>query len=379
MSDQWASYTYLNEFVAAGIDVVYLNVDQVILRQNPEIINESETIRHVVISSLREFEGWVEREKDAAVFIPYLTIVPQVWPLFKVLGSHGAMVAYLHVGELPNFANDFSRVNLMRKLKKLLAPRKIIERILFEYRKKKMSAGLDYIFVAGSAAKEIHRKYGARRIIDINYRDYEDAVSQLEEKGQCDVGDYLLFLDIYLPFHQDNPQINLIIDPEKYFRSLNRFFAFMEGRYGAEVVVAAHPKSRYDLMEDKFNGRRVVKGKTAELVYGSRFVINQGSASLNYAIIYNKKMFFVTTDNIMKLDNIYPGYLKGLAKLLDCPLINIDDQGEILSMDFDNIAVNQDKRNDYKYKYLTSKQSEGRRSWNIVFDELFRGSGDVTA
>lgn len=106
-----------------------------------------------------------------------------------------------------------------------------------------------------------------------------------QEKGK------IVFLDEYEPFHPDFDRQNIKkISPQKYFRDLNYFFTFLEKKYGVPVIVAAHPAADLSAYPRYFEGREVIKGKTASLVRDSFGVVAHTSTALQFAFLY-KKMF----------------------------------------------------------------------------------------
>jgi hypothetical protein len=54
------------------------------------------------------------------------------------------------------------------------------------------------------------------------------------------------------------------------------------------VVIAGHPCGHYEKRPDFFQGRKVIQGKTAELVKNAKLVILLESAAINFAILYKK-------------------------------------------------------------------------------------------
>jgi hypothetical protein len=111
-----------------------------------------------------------------------------------------------------------------------------------------------------------------------------------------------IFLDEFAPFHSDylhrgSPSD---INPEEYYSLLCKLFSCLESKHGFKVVVAAHPKSSYDELPEYYQGRPIIRGKTAELVKDSSLVILHHSLSYNYAVLFKKPMIFITTSQYQK-------------------------------------------------------------------------------
>lgn len=154
--------------------------------------------------------------------------------------------------------------------------------------------------------------------------------------------------------------------PEVYYAQLRRFFDLLEKRTGKEVVIAAHPRSSYDKQPDWFGGRKLTKGKTAELVRGASFVLLQGSTSINYAVLFQKPIIFITTAALKKL---YYGLLgQEMARAFDKKPVNIDEDYEI---DLEHeLTVNQQAYQSYKENYIKTCNSSELPFWQIVADRL---------
>jgi hypothetical protein len=131
-----------------------------------------------------------------------------------------------------------------------------------------------------------------------------------------------VFLDEYGPFHPDYSFENMPQNyrPEEYYALLCSFFDYLEKKYGVEIAIAAHPRSAYERHPAYFGRRSVIRGKTAELVQGAGFVIAHHSTALNFAVLFEKPVIFITTDPI----NIDRGkYIRLMASLLGKKPVNL--------------------------------------------------------
>lgn len=370
LSDHWASLFYLDKLYQEGFEIEYLNIDLLTLRQNDKIQNSSTYIKQTTVNSIDEFERTVCFYRGKAIFLPCVTIGSQVWRLFTVLLKHKAKYIYIHVGELPSLDAKVSSANLREKLKKLFS-KHLVHTLLFNYQKRMICSGLHMAFVAGGVAEAFHRKNGSKRIVRINVRDYDNGVfSEPEEENQWEAKKYWVFLDGYLPYHPDNPAHNIHIEPESYYRSINNFFDLIERKYMKKIIVAAHPKSEYEKKGNKFNGREIIKGQTENMVKSSELVLNHESSAMTYAIIHNKPMIFLITSQIDRETGWYGRKIRFLANLLGCVCINIDDEGQVDRFDLLKNNINIQKREHYKYQYLTSKESETKKSGKIILAGL---------
>ena len=133
---------------------------------------------------------------------------------------------------------------------------------------------------------------------------------------------------------------------------MNDFFSQVEEKYNLEVVIAAHPSSAYG--ENDFGGRKIIKWHTCELTQGAQLIINQSSNSTSFAMLANKPIVFITSDELEKCTYM-SRYVKELSSLLGKQKYNID-HCSINEMVIE--AVSEDLRGKYIYTYLTDPETE---------------------
>jgi hypothetical protein len=207
------------------------------------------------------------------------------------------------------------------------------------------------------------------RTVPINYFDYD-----LYVKARADVaprlvaGDYGVFLDCYLPFHSDMEFCGYPrVEPARYYRSLNRFFELLEREYGCRVVIAAHPRACYD--DATFAGRPMYRLVTAELVRDARFVLTHWSTALCYAVLNDKPLLFIYTDDIATTYRRYHMRdMRHFAHCLDVPMCNIDTMPDARGLAIPPVNTACYQR--YKYDFLTSPESEHTATQEIFWREI---------
>jgi len=111
---------------------------------------------------------------------------------------------------------------------------------------------------------------------------------------------YVVFIDGYVPFHPDYffRNVKPPTTPEIYYSILCNFFAYVEEKTGLKVIIAAHPRSKYEEHPDYFGNREIIRGETRDLIRGCEFVLTHYSTSLNFAILYKKPVIFITTNDL---------------------------------------------------------------------------------
>ena len=115
--------------------------------------------------------------------------------------------------------------------------------------------------------------------------------------------------------HEDyklNYKYHTVPVSKKYFKEMNNFFSDLEKKFQLEVIIAMHPNCYIKNYLKNFDFRKCIKSRTARLVKDSAFVISHASSTaINFAIIYNKPLIFVTTNEMQKS---YLTYKRNLIK-----------------------------------------------------------------
>jgi hypothetical protein len=193
----------------------------------------------------------------------------------------------------------------------------------------------------------------------------------LEEKSkplQADTS-VAVFLDEYLPFHPDfiNLGMSPPCNPEDYYPRVCQFFDFVEREHGVQILIAAHPRSHYEERPDYFGGRPVLKGKTVELVRKSRFVIAHSSISLNYAVLFNRPVLFITTNKIGQ-SPIQGRYIQVMAGVLNKAPVNLD---EPFYLNWEKeLTVDRAAYARYREAFIKKNGSPEKPCWQIFADFL---------
>jgi hypothetical protein len=106
---------------------------------------------------------------------------------------------------------------------------------------------------------------------------------------------------------------------------MNDFFYFFEKKFHLPVYIAAHPKSDLKFLKKFYPNQQIIVNKTKELIVSSKITMSHSTtSSLNYAIIYNKPLIFITS---FDLDNdfFYYKWLVYKNSILKQPVINVSN------------------------------------------------------
>lgn len=359
---------YLNELVSNSFNTEYWDVSNLYFHdlKLPDMVNRNYVRR---FDNFKKFYDAISAEDiENTVFIPLITYG---WPsikLYEVLTKYKCKI-FSYCASVPL---SYSGLTFERILSNLNFG---FFKKIFRYLLRKLSIlclrfGIikypDTVFVMGSRFVSLQER--SSRVIHINSADYDRYMLVRNKTEKLVTYKYCVFLDDYLIDHPDLKLLNIKpADPAEYYNRLNEFFDAIEKRFSLKVIIAAHPKSDYK--DNCFGGRQIYRSKTNELVKDCEFAITTLSTAINYPVLYKKPIILFFTDGLAKKYSIFScrAYVIRMAKELDCPVYNINR-----IRDEDIVIKDPDvkKYDDWKYNYLTSRESGSKSSKDIVIDYL---------
>ena len=271
-----------------------------------------DTVEHQV-TSYHELDCLVRKLSRDTLFIDYLVGVSGVTlkeeRVFRVLKKHKARFTFVLSGSLPlssSLAVSTSgalKVLQSKVLKAVTSPSKLVNyfaaKCILFFTNHQILYSLPVVVFGGeseSLSSYIQkRNFDATKLVRINSFDYDASVLFLRKvggklpkpKNTC------VFLDEAATHHPDFAILGTTAsDPKTYYSSMNSFFDFIEENMGLDVVIAAHPRSRYESTSAVYGQRPVIKGKTVELVASAKLVVAHMSTSISYAVLFRKPTIF---------------------------------------------------------------------------------------
>jgi len=364
---------YISDLLQKDYKVEYWNLSKIYF---PNIFLNSITEDYIFdLTSFKELERMIAFNRmPETLFISIITYEYRVIRLFLLLSKYNCKVGFFARGALPFLSID----STIFKLKKVLNPKLLLgfikNKFAFFLKKFGVVKHYDLVFNAGNyGITTIGQCYKIEienaKVISINSFDYDNYNLTLENDILINER-YCLFLDDYLPYHPDFELFGInTIESKSYYDSLNIFFNSIEKKFNLEVVVAAHPKAEKYKSVDLFNGRKVKFDKTSELTKYAEFTIAHCSTAISYSVLNLKPVLFLYTNSLQMIMPSHFHLILNYSKVLDSLILNIDKY----SIDDVEInTVNVSKYSDFKYKYLTSKESENFKTSEIFFNELSR-------
>ncbi|HEX3032896.1 MAG TPA: hypothetical protein VHS59_11785 [Bacillota bacterium] len=330
--------------------------------------------------SYRDFESMVREVAPEATFIDYIIglgeFTYKTEKVFRLLKKYNAAYYVISGGALPLAkANEDVRTRYMILLKKLLNPRKVsnflANKVIQLLRKHadlyaipaKIFSGDSEVLLSFLQRFQLSRD----RQVPIHSLDYDTYLEYQKAPKQVpgEWGNYCVFLDEAATNHPDFAILNIeTIDEQTYFKNINAFFDKLEGELGLEVIIAAHPRANYENTPGVFKHRKVIKGKSVDLVANSKLVVLHASTSVSFAILFNKPIIITKTQEMAEKG--MGNFIDTLAEVLGTRALCIDDSKAMEAFSAGAILESQNKYDDYLYKYVKSPKVEDLTVWEIV-------------
>lgn len=336
--------------------------------QVPDPINYE---RHHLVNTREEMRANIRTLNEHCFVICFVGYRYEALSVYKALSQAAIKYAVLVTNMIPicDVHKDLVvRVHqaLKRSPKKLL--KSLLRRVPFRF----LGIRPATVVIAGGEAAISHAgNYPISHESEVLWAhtlDYDLFLHEREKPIKMDTA-MGVFLDEYVPFHPDYVHSGILppSGPLEYYPSLCRFFDFLESQHAVRVVIAAHPRSRYEDYPGCFGTRQVLRGKTVELVRKAGFVIAHSSTALSFAVLFQKPVIFITTNQLEK-SKVDSRYISVTARWLNKSPINIDTP---LTFDWKSeLHVDRDAYARYSRAYIKRPGSSERLSWEIVGDFL---------
>lgn len=318
-----------------------------------EKVNESFVYK---ISSLDTLKKILKESNSNAIIFVFMHLEHKTFKVYRLLSKLNLFTCFIATGQF-QISKHKSQLRIIKEVIK-----KIGLNFAYSFRLIKQ---FDVVFVSGNKCKELYSCH--KKTINYNYFDYDKYI-EIKDLERFKDDQYIVFLDINLPYHSDQTILGIKpINPKLYFNEMNNFFEKIERIYNKKIVIATHPKSSYN--KNPYNGRELFYGKTAELVKDCEFVLSHSSSSFSFAVLFNKPLCLLYSLQIKKIyGEVLMTPMENLVEQLNCKIVNMD---EFHNYEID-CYVDVERYNKYKYDYLTSTESENQLSRDIMYNSLIK-------
>ena len=228
---------------------------------------------------------------------------------------------------------------------------KKVFKLNFLSRKNKVKFFYDLIFCIGNEGVASDFRNGKKtKYVFANSLDFENY--KIKKNFKKESQNYILFLDQYLPYHNayTHREIPPFVTPDKYYKSLIKFFNYLEKYFKTKIIIAKHPRSNYKNLKNIFGKRKTISyKKTNDFISKSMAVINYTSTAMSFAIIHSKPLIFYTSNEINNSHDAY--HVNFLSKQLGSVVYNIDEI-PIIEKNKSLLKINKYKYKNYLNRYI---------------------------
>lgn len=200
--------------------------------------------------------------------------------------------------------------------------------------------------------------------------DYNIYLENVSESAGGD-GSNALYLDVGVPqFPGDDTtgRRKEALSKEKYYPSICRFFDRVEQEQNIKIKIAAHPRAPHQDYPEYFCRRHTVRNNTCQEVSRAKFIITHNSTAVGFAVLYNKPVIFITTNELEQNINDEGNSIKTISGWLNKTPINIDKQ---FTIDWHKeLSVNKDVYANFKHCFIKKNGTPEINSWQILSNRL---------
>ncbi|MES2770828.1 MAG: hypothetical protein V4623_02450 [Pseudomonadota bacterium] len=355
---------YIDHLLDSGVDLQFWDITQ-LLRGKVNEHHQQQAAYVRELDALPLLEQAIIAYRDAV----FVLLVPKTWQfksVFRLLSRHLCKTAIVKWGAMPSYAPS-SRNTVLHLLR---SPYLLLSKIknrchAFLLNSPRYGRRYDLVFAAGQVM--LAQSGAAAKTVAIGLCDYDQYTLACSSERLV-ASRYAVFLDIYLPYQSDLPLVGMqAVNPATYFAALHRFFSLIESRYGLEVVIATHPKARY--LDNEYRGRKLIHGKTPELVKDAELVLCHASTSVSYAVLNRKPLWLIYTDEMARLyEQNFMRQIRNLAAYLKTPLLNATqaEQNDLPPLE----PPNEEAYANYQRDFIVTPDVTGGQSKEIFLRAL---------
>ncbi|MDG1973788.1 MAG: hypothetical protein P8I26_01980 [Flavobacteriaceae bacterium] len=348
-----------NDFIQSGYGISVLDLTSFNNHDYKEDVDIYSIAKEIVFSpsSKKEILEYIKGIDHNSIIISLSRVNKKTFFIYKKILKKGNKIGFLFLGSTPDVYFNLNKKtlrSLLRKIKNI-----IIQRLYGIH---------SHFYIVGSKVdvlkSENHVLFSKKsRFIYHNNLDYDLYLNneKLNNKNTSETK-YAVFLDEYCLHHPDNNIAGISPVGKNYYSELNSFFSKIESKYSVKVIIAAHPRSRYDKIGNPFQGRKILKMKTIDLVKYSEFVLAHASTAITMSVIYKKPIVSLTS---RYYHHTYINSIELFSETLSSTLIDLSNENYRLPNSFE---INNKAYEDYHENYINYKNSNNLTLVNLIQD-----------
>ncbi len=336
----------LNDFIKNSFNIEVLDLTSYNNPDYNEDVKINDEAEEIIFtpSGKKEILEYIKRIDHNTIIISLSRVNKKTFFIYKKIINKGNKIGFIKLGTTPDVYVNFKKKavrNFLRKIKN-----KIIQKFYGIH---------SHFYIVGSKAdilsSENHVLSNKKsRYIYYNSLDYNLYLNNEKVNNKKkSTTKYVVFLDEYNLHHPDNNISGIVPVGKNYYLELNSFFSKIESKFSLKVIIAAHPRSRYEKTGNPFQGRKILKFKTIDLVKYSQFVLAHASTAITMSVIYKKPIVSLTSRYYHRT---YINSIKLFSETLSSTLIDLSSKNYILPNSF---KINDKAYKDFYENYINYK------------------------
>lgn len=325
--------------------------------ENYTIAQRAENV--ILIESMNDFEQRLSAQEGKVVIIS-LILLPQLSVITDVLRKKYIPLIYIAKEDLGDWivrqgAKGHYNIFSLRDIKRMMQNNRYIWGIYSYFRFKNAK----YDFYMGTCNFLPKKNKEFYRIHHVVYEDYlqaKDSIPIVE-------GKYIVFVDSAYIHHPSYAGKEDSLNGAEYLKTINRYFDLLEQKFNMPVIIAAHPKTKYQSVD--FGGRSIFLLQTPVLLQHATYVVGHYSTSLYQAILLKKPMAIMTSKTILSSVTkwIELGGMK-IAEIIHANIVDIERE-ELPRFAMDDSAYQQ-----FIDNYLVVTESKNLSNAELLLEFL---------
>lgn len=330
----------------------------------------------------KEFASKLEKNKDAVYLCYFEPNSNFMYYLFKSKNKYlmfgGLGLVYVKEVEEKKREGILSRYYNLIKENGSAAFFKYIRNILIQIAKEKRYKILleknppqKIIMATGQGITTLPVIYRDKKYEFIHAQDYDRYLELKEEKEE---EKHIVYVDSGYGFMDFDSSYLGLSNPfkgheDEYFQQLENLFILLEEYYKLPVLIAGHPYVGYN--ENAFSGRKIYYNQTAELIKKSKLVVMSMGTSINFVLLFKKKVMGITSEIFEKLYN-WNFYLEPNYRIFNITPYDLANTKRKEDIEKYITTISDKTRNNYIKKYIKDANSDERTIIEVVEDILLQ-------
>lgn len=201
----------------------------------------------------------------------------------------------------------------------------------------------------------------------IHNHNYEKLLPELSRQQE---EKYIVFLDQYLPWHNETQKFNKWkMNAQSYYMKIAEVLNKLGKELGKELIIATHPKAEKGKIEPFVGNIKVVYGETPNAILTSALCLLHSSTSIDHVVLLGKKMVFVLCDEVLNSPIEIGTQL--MANEFHKPVLIIEDYLKNSMFDIVHYSKIDEQ---YYHKYITNNIKAGNNInipyWQYIADKI---------